>query len=405
VLLVGRELADVGDDILEEGLAGLGAVAEERFDEAGFTVFFALFAEGFGDPVGVEDERVAGVDGAFAQFAIPLFENAEDGGGGVEAVDGIVAAEDECGRMAAIYVAEATGRDVVIGEEERSEGTIRSVLGEELVDDAKNIFQAILRDGALATEIGLKIGHKESGGDAFAGDVTDDEAEAAGTEIEKVVIVATDSARWIAVTAIVERGDRGANLGEKATLDFAGDFEFLGSAAIEFEFGGVGAALGFEGVSDFVEAHEREGIAVGISEARGDAAPDGGFFAKERGLGGCVADLGRFGVEFDAAKARSVLEADSAFGPFLVFGEDIFRDESEASGAADEFEVERIGFGGNERENGLAVRRGDRDEAFAGLQFGVVGEVEPELVDVEAEAAVLVADVNIDGVDAEMLRG
>lgn len=103
-----------------------------------------------------------------------------------------------------------------------------------------------------------------------------------------------------------------------------------------------------------------------------------------------------------------MLEADSTFGPFLIFGEDIFRDESEASGAADEFEVERIGFGDNQRENGLAVRRGNGDEAFAGLEFGVVGKMEAELVDVEAEAAVLVADVNIDGVDAEVggrLRG
>ena len=95
------------------------------------------------------------MDGAFAQFAVPLFENAEDGGGGVEAIDRIVAAEDECGRMAAVDVAEAAGGDVVIGEEECGEGAVGRVLREELVDDAKNIFQAIVRDGALAAEIGL----------------------------------------------------------------------------------------------------------------------------------------------------------------------------------------------------------------------------------------------------------
>jgi len=155
VLFVGRELADVGDDILEEGLAGLSAMAEEGFDEAGFAVFVAGFVEGFGDAVGVEDEGVARLDGAFAQFAVPLFENAEDGRGGVEAVYGIVAAEDERGRMAAIDVAESAGGDVVIGEEERGEGTVGSILREELVDDTKNIFQAIVGDGALAAEIGL----------------------------------------------------------------------------------------------------------------------------------------------------------------------------------------------------------------------------------------------------------
>jgi len=99
-----------------------------------------------------------------------------------------------------------------------------------------------------------------------------------------------------------------------------------------------------------------------------------------------------------------VIEADASLGPFLVFGEDVFGDESEARRAADEFEVERVGLGRDKREDGLAVRRGYGDEAFAGLQFGVVSEVEAELVDVEAEAAVLVADVDVDGVDAEVRR-
>ena len=52
----------------------------------------------------------------------------------------------------------------------------------------------------------------------------------------------------------------------------------------------------------------------------------------------------------------------------------------------------------------MAVGRSNGDEAFAGLEFGVVGEVEAELVDVEAEATVLVADVDVDGVDAEVGR-
>jgi hypothetical protein len=113
----------------------------------------------------------------------------------------------------------------------------------------------------------------------------------------------------------------------------------------------------------------------------------------------------RFEVELDAAKARGVLEAHAASGPFLIFGENVFGDKGQSCGATDEFEVERIGFWGDEGENGLAVGRSDGDEAVAGLEFGVVGEVEAELVDVEAEAAVLVADVDIDGVDAEVGRG
>ena len=41
-------------------------MAEEGFDQAGFAVFVAGLVEGFGDAVGVKDEGVAGMDGAFA---------------------------------------------------------------------------------------------------------------------------------------------------------------------------------------------------------------------------------------------------------------------------------------------------------------------------------------------------
>ncbi len=56
------------------------------------------------------------------------------------------------------------------------------------------------------------------------------------------------------MTGIVERLNRRPDLRKKTALDFVRDFEFLDGATLEFEFGGGGAALGFEGVSDFVEA-------------------------------------------------------------------------------------------------------------------------------------------------------
>jgi hypothetical protein len=229
--------------------------------------------------------------------------------------------------MAAINVTEAAAGDVVIGEEEGGEGAVGSVLREELVDDAKNIFQAIVRDGALAAQIGLQVGHEQRGGDAFAGNVADDEAEAVGAEVEKVVIIAADGARGITVTGIVERLNWRADLRKKTALNFVGDFEFLDGATVEFEFCGSGAALGFEGVGDFVEADEGERVAVGIAEARGDAAPDGGFFAEQRGLDGAAGCVGVVRIELDATEARGVLEADAAFGPFLVFCKDVFGDE------------------------------------------------------------------------------
>ena len=97
MLFVGGKLAHVGDDGVEEGLGGLARWRRREVDQAGFAEFVAGFVEGFGDAVGVESERVPGAEGALADFAIPFFENAEDGGGGVQTVDGVVCG----GRMSA----------------------------------------------------------------------------------------------------------------------------------------------------------------------------------------------------------------------------------------------------------------------------------------------------------------
>jgi hypothetical protein len=198
--------------------------------------------------------------------------------------------------------------------------------------------------------------------------------------------------------------DGRTELGEKTTLDFVGDFEFLGGAAVEFDFGGGGAALSFEGVSDFVEADEGERVSVDIPEAGGDAAPDGGFFAEE-GRFDSRADAAGFGIKLYPAEARSVIEADAAERPLLIFRDDIFGDEDDLGGTANELVLGRIWLGGNEGKNGGAVGRSDCDEAFPGLKLDVIGEVEAELIDVEAEAAVLIADEDLGGMDTEVGGG
>jgi len=183
VLFAGGEVADVGDDGVEERLRALRTVAAQGVDQARFAEFFEVFVEGFGDAVGVEGEGVAWMDGALTDFAVPFLENAEDGGRGVEAVDGIVAAVDECGQVAAIDVAELAGGDVEFCEEEGGEGAVGGVLGKELIDGLEDALGLIEADGALAADVGLEIGHEESGGYAFAGDVGDDQAETVGAEV------------------------------------------------------------------------------------------------------------------------------------------------------------------------------------------------------------------------------
>src|SRR5438034_8528595 len=92
----------------------------------------------------------------------------------------------------------------------------------------------IQSDGALAAEIGLQIGHQESSGDSFSGDVADDEAEAPLAEIQEVVVVAADFARLHAKARILKRLERGQSLREETGLDLLGDFDFLRGAAFGF---------------------------------------------------------------------------------------------------------------------------------------------------------------------------
>jgi hypothetical protein len=93
VLLVGAEAEDFVDHGGERGLRGERAMAAQRIKQARLAEFLAIVVEGLGDAVCVEGESVAGRDLAFADFAIPLLENAEDRGSGAEAGDAAVAAE------------------------------------------------------------------------------------------------------------------------------------------------------------------------------------------------------------------------------------------------------------------------------------------------------------------------
>src|ERR1700694_4600535 len=94
--------------------------------------------------------------------------------------------------MATICVAQAACSAVVFGEEERGEGAIRSIFAEELVHGAQEALRLVQGNCALAAQIGLQIGHQESGGDSFSGDVADHEAEPLLAEIQEVVIIAAD---------------------------------------------------------------------------------------------------------------------------------------------------------------------------------------------------------------------
>src|SRR5260370_31689888 len=106
-----------------------------------------------GDAGGVEGERVSWVELAFSNFAVPILEDSEHGGGGIEALDSAIATEEKGGKMAAIGVTQPARGVVIFGEEESGEGTVRRILAEEAVGKAQKALGMIPGDGALAAEM------------------------------------------------------------------------------------------------------------------------------------------------------------------------------------------------------------------------------------------------------------
>src|SRR6266852_3294796 len=338
---------------------------------------------------------------AFSNFTIPILEDTQYGGGGLEALDYIIAAEKQSGEMAAIGVAQAAGGVVVFGEEKRGKGAVGRVVAEKLIHGAQEALQLIKSDGALAAQIGLQVGHQESGGDSFPGDVADDEAEALLAEIEEVVVIAADFAGLDADAGVFEGLERRLGLREEAGLDLFGDFDFLGGAAFGLLFLGDGAAVGFDGVGHFVETDEAERIAVNIAEAGGNAAPDRRFFSEQNRWRGRGRDL-RLGIVLDAPEAGGVLKADATPGPFLKLGGEVFSDKHNLGGAADEFVFLRLGLGNDERKDGTAIGRSDGDPAVTGLKAGIESKMKSELIEVKAQAAILIANVHVHTVKTEV---
>ena len=108
------------------------------------------------------------------------------------------------------------------------------------------------------------------------------------------------------------------------------------------------------------------------------------------------------GIILDALQARRILKADAVPGPFLKLGRDVFGDKNNLGGAADELVLLRLGLGNNKRKDRAAVRRGDGYPAVTRLKSGIEGQMESELIQVEAQAAILVTNVDVHTMETEV---
>lgn len=177
MLFVGAEFVDFVHDGGEQIVGREGAVAAQGGGEALFAKLFVRGVEGLGDAVSVEGENVSGRKLDFAYVAIPALESANNSGGGFEARKRIVAPQEQCGKMPTISVTQATRGIVVLGKEQRGKRAVRGVLAKKLVHGTQHTLRLIHGDCALAAKIGLEISHQQRRGDAFAGNVANDEAE------------------------------------------------------------------------------------------------------------------------------------------------------------------------------------------------------------------------------------
>src|SRR5260370_35674010 len=122
----------------------------QGFNEAVLSELFIIRVVGFGYAVGVEGEGVAWAKLAFSNFAIPILEDSQDRGGGLQALDCIIAAEEQGGEMAAIGVPQMACGGVVFREGESGETAVRRVATKELVHGAQEALGVIAGDAARA---------------------------------------------------------------------------------------------------------------------------------------------------------------------------------------------------------------------------------------------------------------
>ena len=96
------------------------------------------------------------------------------------------------------------------------------------------------------------------------------------------------------------------------------------------------------------------------------------------------------------------MESDATLRPFLELRGDVFGDEHNLGGPPDKLVLFRIRLRSDQRKDSGAVRGRYRDPALTRLYPRVEGDVEAKLVHEKSEAAILVADEDVDAVKPQM---
>src|SRR5205085_8565173 len=109
----------------------------QGFDQALFSELFSGGVERFSDAVGIERERVAREEMAFADGALPVLEESQHGAGGIKLHQRIITAKQERGKMSAVRVAQALQLVVIFAKEQAGIGVVGRIVIKQLVHRAQ----------------------------------------------------------------------------------------------------------------------------------------------------------------------------------------------------------------------------------------------------------------------------
>ena len=200
---------------------------------------------------------------------------------------------------------------------------------------------------------------------------------------------------------IIEASQGWKCLWKKPRLHLFGNLEFVCCTAFGFQLLRGGAPLLFYRLRHLIETDQREGIPVDIFEAGEHSAPNRSLLSKQqrRSVSSLVS---RLLLILDAPKAWNVAKANSASSPLAIRGHDIFGDKSNLRRLADQLIFIRIGIRCDQRKHRGAVWWRNPNPALPGLKSHIKGQIKSKLFHVESKASVLIANVDVDRVNAKV---
>ena len=109
-------------------------------------------------------------------------------------------------------------------------------------------------------------------------------------------------------------------------------------------------------------------------------------------------------VILEALQARCVEKSDPTLAPFAVQGHHVLCNKHDLARAPDEFDPFRVGPGYNQGEHRAAVRRRNRYPTLPGPEANIPDQAEAELIQIEVEASILIANEDVDRMNPQMGR-